>query len=229
MIFQFDFTNNFLRPLAQSAGVLILILGVIWLIYAFYEGKRRGSYKERKVEDWDFKITRFLKILTYLGFVVGILCIICGVGGLILNEPPSVAFGAQQLNQGIDPPTASVFTSAVLIILGLLTFLKPVNDLPIGSVIGLLAASAVVIITASAIPQSAIDVIAVFIDPRLFFIILFIVIFAIVALTVKFYIGGLMKVSKVISWPPIAFVIALFCFIQGILLLGAGISISGFF
>ena len=47
MIFQFDFTNNFLRPLAQSAGVLILILGAIWLIYAFYEGKRRGSYKEK--------------------------------------------------------------------------------------------------------------------------------------------------------------------------------------
>lgn len=229
MLFQFDFTDNFLRPLAQSAGILILLLGVIWMIYAFYEGRRRGSYKERKVEDWDFKVTKFLKILTYLGFVVGVFALLCGVGGLILDEPPSVAFATQQASQGIVPPTASIFTSSLLIILGILTFLKPINDLPIGSVIGLLAATLVVLFVSVSIPEDAYDLIAIFIDPKLFFIILFIVIFAIAALTVKFYIGGLMGVSKVISWPPLAFVIALFCLVQALLLLGAGISISGFF
>jgi hypothetical protein len=192
------------------------------MIYAFYEAKRRGSFKERKVEDWNFKITKFLKALTYLGFVVGVLSILCGVGGLILNQPPSVAYAANTQN------SASIFTSAFLIILGVLTFLKPINDLPIGSVLGLLLATFVVIFASLAIPDTAVQLIAVFIDPKLFMIILFIVVFAIVALTVKFYIGSLMSVSKAISWPPLAFIIAIFCLLQGFLLLVIGMSITGF-
>ena len=69
MIYQFSFTENFIRPLAEFAGFLILVLGVMWLVYAFYERKRRGSFKERKVEDWNFDITKFLKVLTYLGIL----------------------------------------------------------------------------------------------------------------------------------------------------------------
>jgi hypothetical protein len=223
MIYQFDFTENFLRPLAEFAGFFILILGVIWIIYALYETKRRGSFKERKTEDWDYKLTRFLKILTYLGFFVGVISIMCGVGGLILNEPPSVAYGANTQN------SASVFTSIFLIILGLLTFLKPVNDLPFASVIGLLAASAVIVIVALSIPDQLVQVIAVFINPKIFLVILFIIVFAIVALTVKFYIGGLMKISKGLSWPPLALIIAIFCLLQGFLLLVIGVSITGLF
>jgi hypothetical protein len=222
VLYQIDFTEAFLRPLAEFAGFFILILGVIWMIYAFYEAKRRGSFKERKVEDWNFKITKFLKALTYLGFVVGVLSILCGVGGLILNQPPSVAYAANTQN------SASIFTSAFLIILGVLTFLKPINDLPIGSVLGLLLATFVVIFASLAIPDTAVQLIAVFIDPKLFMIILFIVVFAIVALTVKFYIGSLMSVSKAISWPPLAFIIAIFCLLQGFLLLVIGMSITGF-
>jgi hypothetical protein len=222
VLYQIDFTEAFLRPLAEFAGFFILILGVIWMIYAFYEAKRRGSFKERKVEDWNFKITKFLKALTYLGFVVGVLSILCGVGGLILNQPPSVAYAANTQN------SASIFTSAFLIIVGVLTFLKPINDLPIGSVLGLLLATFVVIFASLAIPDTAVQLIAVFIDPKLFMIILFIVVFAIVALTVKFYIGSLMSVSKAISWPPLAFIIAIFCLLQGFLLLVIGMSITGF-
>ncbi|MHA1669181.1 MAG: hypothetical protein ACTSV5_01250 [Promethearchaeota archaeon] len=221
MLFQIDFTEAFLRPLTEFAGFFILILGVIWMIYAFYESKRRGSFKERKVEDWNFKITKFLKILTYLGFVVGIFSILCGVGGLILDQPPSVAYAANTQD------AASIFTSAFLIILGILTFLKPINDLPITSVLGLLAATFVVIFVSLAIPDKAVQLIAVFIDPKLFLIILFIIVFAIVALTVKFYIGSLMAISKAISWPPLAFIIAVFCLLQGFLLLVIGVSITG--
>jgi len=221
VLYQIDFTEAFLRPLAEFAGFFILILGVIWMIYAFYEAKRRGSFKERKVEDWNFKITKFLKALTYLGFVVGVLSILCGVGGLILDQPPSVAYATNTQN------SASIFTSAFLIILGVLTFLKPINDLPIGSILGLLLATFVVIFASLAIPDTAVQLIAVFIDPKLFLIILFIVVFAIVALTVKFYIGSLMSVSKAISWPPLAFIIAIFCLLQGFLLLVIGMSITG--
>ncbi len=220
MIYQFDFTNNFLRPLAEFAGFFTLILGVMWLVYAIYETKRRGSVKNRKVEEWNFDVTKFLKFFTYFGIVIGILSILSGVGGLILNQPPSVAY----LSDG-----ASIFTSVFLIILGILTLLKPLNDLPISSVLGILLASVVVVVAAFAIPDQVFELIAVFIDPRLLFVIIFIIIFAIVALTVKFYIGTLMAISKAISWPVLAFIVAAFCLLQGFLLLVIGVSITGFF
>jgi len=220
LIYQFDFTNNFLRPLAEFAGFFTLILGVMWLVYAIYETKRRGSVKNRKVEEWNFDVTKFLKFFTYFGIVIGILSILSGVGGLILNQPPSAAY---------QSTGASIFTSVFLIILGILTLLKPLNDLPISSVIGILLASVVVVVAAFAIPDQVFELIAVFIDPRLLFVIIFIIIFAIVALTVKFYIGTLMAISKAISWPVLAFIVAAFCLLQGFLLLVIGVSITGFF
>jgi len=216
----FQFKEVILIPLAGIAGFFVLILGVIWLIYGVYEAKRRGSVKKRKVEDWDFKVTKFLKALTYLGFVIGILSLLSGVAGLMYNIPPSLAFQSGEV---------SIFTSVLLIILGILTFLKPMNDLPIASVIGLTAGSAVVAIIVMALPGEAYDVIGIWINPTLFFVILFLVIFAIVALTAKFYIGTLMAISKGISWPPIAFIVACFCFLQAFLVLVLGISIGYLF
>ena len=202
------------------AGFFLLILGIMWVIFGVYEAKRRGSVKKRKVEDWDMKVTKFLKVITYLGIILGIFCIMSGVSGLIYNVPPSIAFISREV---------SIFTSALLIIFGIFTLLKPLNDLPIASVIGLLAGSAVVAVLVIIIPGIAYDVIGIFMNPTLFFIILFIVIFAIVALTAKFYIGGLMKISKFISWPPIAFIVAGFCFLQGFLVLVLGVSIGYLF
>ena len=222
MIYQFDFTEGFLRPLAEFAGFFTLILGAMWLVYAIYEAKRRGSVKERKVEEWNFDVTKFLKFFTYFGIVIGILSILSGVGGLLLNQPPSRAFA-------FNNPNASIFTSIFLIIMGILTLLKPLNDLPISSVLGILLASVVVVVIAFAIPDQVYELIEVLIDPRLLFAIIFIIIFAIVALTVKFYIGTLMAISKAISWPVLAFIVAAFCIIQGLLLVVIGVSITGFF
>ncbi|MBY9010430.1 MAG: hypothetical protein KGD74_11245 [Candidatus Lokiarchaeota archaeon] len=222
MIYQFDFTEGFLRPLAEFAGFFTLVLGVMWLVYAIYEAQRRGSVKKRKVEDWNFDVTKFLKFLTYFGIVVGILSLLSGVGGLILNQPPSRAFA-------FNNPNASVFTSVFLIIVGVFTLLKPLNDLPISSVIGILLASIVVVVAASLIPDQVVQVIAVFIDPKLLLVIIFIIVFAFIALTVKFYIGVLMGISKAISWPVLAFILAAFCLLQGFLLLVVGVSITGYF
>ena len=223
MIYQFDFTEVFLRPLAELAGFFILILGAMWLVYAIYETMRRGSVKERKVEDWNFNVTKFLKIFTYLGIVVGVFGLLSGVGGLILDQAPSVAYAANTQD------SKSLFTSVFLIILGILTLLKPLNDLPISSVLGILLASIVVVITSMSIPDHVVQVIAIYINPKLLLVIVFIVVFAIVALTVKFYIGALMSISKAISWPVLAFIIAGFCILQGFLLLVIGVSISGIF
>ena len=230
LIYQFDlyFTEGFLRPLAEFAGFFTLILGVMWLVYAIYETQRRGSAKKRKVEDWNFDVTTFLKFLTYFGIVVGILSILSGVGGLILNQPPSRAF-AYNLELNLEDPQASLFASVFLIILGVFTLLKPLNDLPISSIIGVLLASLIVVVAVAAIPDKLVQVIAIFIDPKLLLLIIFIVVFAIVALTVKFYIGILMGISKAISWPILAFIVAAFCLIQGFLLLVVGVSITGYF
>ena len=223
LIYQFDFTDVFLRPLAEFAGFFTLILGVMWLVYAIYEAQRRGSVKKRKVEDWNFDVTKFLKFLTYFGIIIGILSLLSGVGGLILDQAPSVAYASN------TQPGKSLFVSIFLIIMGILTLLKPLNDLPISSVVGILLASIIVIVVASVIPGQVVEIIAIFIDPRLLLVIVFIVVFAIIALTVKFYIGALMAISKAISWPVLAFIVAAFCLIQGFLLLVVGVSITGFF
>jgi len=224
MIFAWDFTENFIRPLAKWGGFFFLILGIMWIIYALYETKRRGSFKKRKVEDWDFDLTKFLKILTYIGFLVGIFSMLSGIGELILDEPPSVAYKTANPGEG-----RNLFSAILLIVFGVFTFLKPLNDLPIASVVGLLVASAAAIIVCILIPDSLVEHIAVHFDPKWFFIILFIIVLAIVAILVKFYIGGLIRVSKIISWPPFAFIVAVLCLIQGFLLLVVGISISGYF
>ncbi len=218
MIFQFK--EAFLIPLAEMAAFWILILGIMWLIYGIYEAKRRGSVKERKVEDWDYKLTKFLKVLTYVGMVVGVLSLLSGVSGLMYNIPPTSTFPSGQV---------SIFTSILLIILGILTFLKPMNDIPVASVVGLLAGTAVVAVIIMALPGEAYLIIGLLIDPTIFFAILFIIVFAIVALTAKFYIGTLMGISKIISWPIFALIIAGFCLLQAFLLLVVGVSISGFF
>jgi len=223
LIYQFDFTEGFLRPLAEFAGFFTLILGVMWLVYAIYEAKRRGSVKKRKVEDWNFDVTKLLKFLTYFGIVIGILSILSGVGGLILDQAPSVAYASNTQD------AKSMFVSIFLIIVGIFTLLKPLNDLPISSVIGILLASIVVVIASAAIPDQVVQIIAVFIDPKLLLIIIFVIVFAFIALTVKFYIGVLMGISKAISWPVLAFIVAGFCILQGFLLLVIGTSITGYF
>ena len=214
MILQFDFTEHILKPLGGFAGFFMFILGIMWLVYAAYETKRRKSFKKRKVEDWEFDITRALKIITYIGFIIGLLGLISGVAGLMFDIPPSTAYEATAITLGEDPGR-SLFTSIILIVFGILTFVKPANDLPLASLIGILAASLAVIVLALAIPQVVVDFIAVVIDPKILLAILFIIIFAIVALTAKFYTKAFMTISKASSWPPLSVIFAIFCFIQG--------------
>ncbi len=219
MILQLNISDIILAPLARYAAFILVILGVMWLIYGIYEGKRRGSFKERKVKDWDYKITMFLKVLTYLGFLLGIIAIITGVAGITLNEPPSVAYGASVSN------SVNYFTAIVLIIVGVFTFLKPANDMPIATIIALLAGAAIVIVLSIIIPPKAYQLLDVFVNAKVVFLVIFIIIFSLTAVIVKFYSDGLMKLSKGISWPPIAIVLSIFCFLQGFLLLVGGVSL----
>jgi hypothetical protein len=223
LIFDWDFTDDFLKPLAEYGGFMMLILGIIWIIFVAYETKRRGSFKKRKSEDWDFNTTKFLKSLTYLGFLVGLFAILTGVSELMFDRPPTNRY--EDLTQN----AVNIFTAASLIIVGILTFVKPGNDLPLASLFGLFAASAIIVIITLVLPPEVEQVIGAFVNFRLFLFIVFIIIFAIIALIVKFYTTGFMTVSKALSWPPLAIIVSAFCFFQGFLLLVFGVSISGIF
>ena len=225
LIFQteviWSYVSVFFAWVSESAGIFVLISGVIALTWVGFESKRRGSFFKRKSESESIiskSLRVILRIISYSGVIVGILCIWAGAMGLILDIPPSFKYGD-------ITPHADHFTCIFLIIVGIAMFFKPVKDLPLSSILGLIAASATVFILALIVPESAVKWIAGWINPKLLLIIIFIIITALVAIVAKFFIGVPQAISKFLSWPPVAFVIMVFGFVQGILLWGFGISI----
>ena len=179
------YISAFFNWVAESAGIFVLITGFIALTWLGFERKRRGSFLKRKTEEEKkFDITIFLRVLSYLGLIVGILDIWAGAAGLILDIPPSFKYG------DITPHTDH-FTCIFLIVIGIAMFFKPINDLPLSSILGLIAGTATAFILAILIPDSAVELIAYWINPKLALIIIFIVVMAVVALTTKFYIKAL--------------------------------------
>ena len=226
LIFQTEYWPyilSFFTWVSESAGIFVLISGVIALTWVGFESKRRGSFFKRKSEEGiTAVVSKFLRIslriISYSGVIVGILCIWAGSMGVILDIPPSFKYGD-------ITPHADHFTCIFLIVVGIAMFFKPVNDLPLSSILGLIAASATVFILALIIPDSAVEWIAGWINPKLLLIIIFIIITALVAIVAKFFLRVPQAISKFLSWPPVAFLIMIFGFVQGILLWGFGISV----
>jgi hypothetical protein len=223
MLFQFEYwtyIQGFFDWVAQSAGVMVFITGFIALTWMGFERKRRGSFTKRNVETKaGFDFPKFLRILSYSGLIVGILDIWAGSLGLILNIPPSFRYRDYTAN------SADHFTCIFLIVIGIAMIFKPINDLPLASIIGGIAGAASVLALIFLVPDNIVDWIAVWINPKLALIIIFIVVTAVVSLTAKFYVGILQAISKFLSWPPVAFIVMLFAFLQGILLWGIGTSV----
>ena len=222
MIFQIEYwiyISAFFNWVSESAGIFVLLTGVIALTWLGFERKRRGSFFGRKSDGENTSVvSSLLRFISYFGVVIGILNIWAGAMGLILDIPPSFKYGAIS-------PHADHFTCIFLIVVGIAMLFKPINDLPLSSIIGLIAGSATVFILALLVPDSAVEFIAIWINPKLLLVIIFAIVTAIVGLAAKFSIGVLQTISKFISWPPIAFVIMVFGFVQGIMLWGFGISI----
>jgi hypothetical protein len=211
---------GFFNWVSESAGIFVLLSGIVAFSWVAFEWTRRGSFFKRKSESSSLSklLKVVLRIISYSGVVIGILDVWAGTMGLIRDIPPSFKYGA-------ITPHADHFTCIFLIVVGIAMFFKPINDLPVASIVGLLAGTAAAAALAAFIPQSVVVFIAGYIDPKLLLIIVMIVVAAIVALTAKFYIGLLQAISKFLSWPPIALVICVFGIAQGILLWGFGISI----
>ena len=229
MLFDYwDIIKVFFDWLAESAAIMMVLSGAMAITWLGFERKRRGSFTKRKAEEEaEFKVTKFLRGMSYLGLILGIFVIWSGVMSLILDISPSFAYA--ELNPGDSPfdGEANHFTSIFLIVIGLAMFFKPISDLPLSSMLGLLAGTATAIIIALIVPDGAVDLIAGVINPKWILVIIFIVVAVIVGLTAKFYIGTLQKISKFMSWPPIAFIVMIFCFIQGFALWIWGVSIFG--
>jgi hypothetical protein len=216
------YLSGFLTWVSESAGIFVFISGVIALTWVGFEGKRRGSFFKRK-SDSESTISKslrlVLRIISYSGVIVGILNIWAGSMGLILDKPPSFAY------RDLTANNADHFTCIFLIVVGIAMLFKPVKDLPLTSMISLIAASATVFILALLVPDSVVTFITPWINPKLLLIIIFITVTVLVAFVAKFFIKIPQIISKFLSWPPIAFVIMVFALVQGILLWGFGISI----
>ncbi|MHA2280412.1 MAG: hypothetical protein ACXAC5_06145 [Promethearchaeota archaeon] len=228
MILQIDYwaiIRNFFNWVSESAAIMMVLSGIMAITWFGYEKKRRGSITKRKAEE-EFDTTKFLRGLSYIGLILGIFVVWSGVMSLILDISPSFEYA--RLNPGADlTGEANHFTSIFLIVIGIAMFFKPISDLPISSILGLIAGTATAVVIALLVPDWAVQKIAGVIDPKWLLVIIFIIVTVIVALTAKFYIGSLQKISKFLSWPPIALVIVIFCLVQGFALWIFGVSIFG--
>jgi hypothetical protein len=216
-----DAIRGFFGWVAESAAIMMVLSGLVAITWLGFERKRRGSFLKRKAEQEVFDITKFLRGLSYLGLVLGIFVVWSGAIGLIRNIPPSFEY------RDITEDAVNHFTCIFLIVIGITMFMKPISDLPLSSIIGLLAGTATVIVIALLVPDSAVELIAGVVNPKWLLVIIFIIVTVIVALTVKFYVGVLKKISKFLSWPPVAFIIMIFCLVQGFALWIWGRSIFG--
>ena len=176
---------GFFNWVSESAGIFVLLSGIIALTWVGFEGKRRGSFFKRK-SDLESTISKGLRItmrlISYSGVIVGILAIWAGAMGLILDIPPSFKYGA-------ITPHADHFTCIFLIAVGIAMLFKPVKDLPLTSMLSLIAASATVFILALLVPDSVVTFITPWINPKLLLIIIFIIVTVLVAVVAKFFIS----------------------------------------
>jgi H+/Cl- antiporter ClcA len=222
MLFDYwDVFRTIFNWVPESAAIMMVLSGVMAISWLGYERKRRGSFLKRSVEAV-FDVTLFLKILSYLGLVIGVFVIWSGVASLILDIPPSFKYEDVYPGEGVNH-----FTSIFLIFMGIAMFFKPISDLPLASILGLIIASAVALLVASIVPDTAVQLIGNFINPKWVLIAIFAIVAIVVALTARFYLKTLQRISKFLSWPPIAFVVMIFCLIQGFSLWFTGYSIFG--
>ncbi|MFX1524835.1 MAG: hypothetical protein ACFFCC_15110 [Promethearchaeota archaeon] len=223
MILQIDYwaiISGFFNWVAESAAIMMVLSGFMAITWFGYERKRRGSITKRKAEE-EFDVTKFLRGLSYIGLILGVFVVWSGVVSLIMNIPPSHQY------QVVTENASNHFTSIYLIIIGIAMFFKPISDLPLSSILGLIAGTVTAFIIALLVPDSVVTLIGGIINPKWLLVIIFIIVSVVVALTAKFYIGTLQKISKFLSWPPIALIIVIFSLVQGFSIWIFGFSIFG--
>lgn len=202
----------FLNVFGDSAAWLLIFAGLMAFIWMLSEGFRRGGFlRPRKEEAIHDEISTILRIIVYIGIILGIINVITGVITIMLKIPPSNAYEAQY------GQTYDLLTSVSLIIMGFAMFLKPMKDVPWAGLIGTIAGGLAGTIVVLSIPENWIQAIGLVSDwnMKYFLIVIFIVIATIVGILVKYWFSGIEMISRFLSWPPIALIAGIYCLIQG--------------
>ncbi|WP_457557242.1 hypothetical protein [Candidatus Harpocratesius sp.] len=202
----------------DSGAWMLIFCGLMALVWFFYEGMRRGWIR-RKKEDWEMdSVSRFLKFLIFLGILLGLINVITAVITISLDIPPSYAY-RDNIGNHYD-----LLTSISLLVMGLAMFIKPLQDVPIATIVGLIAGAAVALLLAMVIPSGFVS------DSTLkwILVIVFIAITSIVGALLKVWVDGIEAIAKLLSWPPVALILAAYCIVQGIFVLVGGTSLIMF-
>ena len=186
-----------------GAGICLLVCGAVWVLDTAYEASRREGMFKRD-DNWDFDVTTLLKILTIIGCASGFVFTVVGIMGYMAHT------------------ITKTLTCTSLIILGILTLLKPVNDLPIATGVAVLGTIVVAIIIAAIVYFSPLEL-SISWQTGLTLVIILAVVFIICLGIAKFWLAGPQLVSKIVSIPAISVIGAVYCFILG------GIVLTGFY
>ena len=217
--------DTFLAIFGDSAAWMLIFAGCMAVVWFLYEGYRNGGFIRRTKEDFEKydQIGGFLKLIILLGMVLGAIEIATGIVTIMLNLSPSDKFAEVVGEQRCD-----ILTSALLIAMGLTMFLKPMLDAPLSAIIGLIAAVLVGIALAIFIPQEWVDIAYQYssVNPRYILIGVAGFVGLLVSAMAKFAIGSLETIAKVLSWPPVALIMAIVCFVQGFGVLIFGFTLS---
>ncbi|UYP47234.1 hypothetical protein NEF87_003519 [Candidatus Lokiarchaeum ossiferum] len=217
MILQTGLYAKFVDIFVDSGAIMLVICGLMALVWFGYEGVRRGFIKSKN-ESWERDtVSRVLKIIILLGLILGVVVVATGIMTMVLDMPPSYAyrdFGDVPLSQN----HFDWFTSILLLLMGVAMFLKPLEDVPLASLIGIIAGAGVALILALTIPQSLVTTLSPYVNMKWVLFGIFVVVATMVGVALKFWVGALEAISKVISWPPFALLAAALCLTQGFMI-----------
>jgi len=223
-----DIINWWMVVFGDSAAWLLIFSGMMTLVWFFYEGVRRGFVKPKN-EAWERdKVSRFLKVIVVLGIALGVVMIITAILTIAKDIPPSFAYRDALL---VNPEANSRgdhfdwLTSIALLVLGLAMFIKPLEDVPLATIIGLVVGAGVAFLLALLIPTE----IGESTSMKWVLVIVFVIVTSLVGAMTKVWVDGIEGLAKLISWPPVAIVISAFCFVQGfaVLLVGHTLILFG--
>jgi len=214
----------------KSGAWLLIFVGLVAITWMGYERKRKGGFVRIQKEEWEreVNVTKFLKGLSFVGIVIGVLAVWAAFVGLFNDIPPSYAYADNVANlpSGAETVGNNNFTSIVLILLGLVCIMKPLGDIPWASLVGLIGGIVLGILTFT-YASTTFDKFAYVleIDVVWLYLVAFIIVGTIVGLAFKFWTGGVAALAKFLSYPVVALLVAIFCFVQGTMLLGWGTSL----
>ncbi|MBD3352278.1 MAG: hypothetical protein GF364_12395 [Candidatus Lokiarchaeota archaeon] len=209
--------ESILNWFPESAAWLLIFGGLIAITWLGYERKRKKGFIRIKTEDWEeTDVSKFLRILSYLGIALGVIMIWSAVVGMINNIAPSFEYADVTAND------FDWLTSISLIVVGLVCLMKPINDLPWSGLLGLFAGIGSAIIITLSMPEELVS------NPDYKWYILGFgaAIATAVGVAIKFWIGSIQTISKVLSYPPVALIVAVYCFVQGFMVLGLGYGLA---